>query len=109
MGAPNCFVSVHNIVGVLVVGVNQGNQYLFLGMSKRAEVTILAGSRILSVVLAKLGLVAGWMVKLLDFVVGALAVAIVLGARNVAVVVEVRSATVLFVVVVEANFAFVSI
>jgi hypothetical protein len=76
-------------------------------VSERTKVSILAGSWVFAVMLAKLSFISGGVVELLDFVVRLRAVAVGLGAQDVTVVVKVGPAAVLLIVVVKTNFAIV--
>ena len=106
-GAPHGFIVVDDVVGICVVGVNNVDEDLFLGVSKRAEISVLAGGGIFVEELAEFGFVAGGVVELFYFVVGSFAVAVGLIAEDMIVVAEIGSPPVLFAVVVQAHFPLV--
>ena len=106
---PYGFVVVDDVVSVCVVGVNNIDEDLFLGVSKGAEISVLAGCGIFVEELAEFSFVAGGMVELLDFVVRPFAVAVGLIAEDVIVVVEIGSSPVLFTVIVQTHFPLVLI
>ena len=76
VGAPDSFVVADDVIGVLVVGVNQSYQDLVFCVGEGTEVSVVADSRVFVVKLAELGLVAGRVVQLLDLVVRFFAVAV---------------------------------
>ena len=109
IGAPDGFIIIDDIVGIFVVGIDEGYQNLFFGVSEWTKISIVADSWIFVVELAELCFISGGVVELLNFVVRFLAVAVHLLAGNMRIVVEIRTSSIFLVVEVEADLAFVLI
>ena len=106
---PDGFVVVDDIVRVTVVRVNQSDQDFIFVVCEGTEVSVVAGCGIFIEELAKFGLISGRVVKLFNFVMGFLAVAVTLSTRDVTIVIEIGSSPVLFIMIIEANFSFMLI
>jgi hypothetical protein len=104
---PDSLIVVGDIIGILVALIVQVNYNFLFSMRERTEIPVFAGVCVPAEGLAEFAFVPTGVVQLLDFVVGFGAIAVLPRAGDVVVLLKIGPSSVLLVVVVEADLAFV--